>query len=95
MQTDNDVMTFLRRSAPAILAFAVATVIFLKIVSNAWSYGRIMAITLGLFLLPVLGFVGRVLWKWANRRAQRTSPRASRIRSTTQFEWDATADDFK
>jgi hypothetical protein len=95
MQTDNDVMRFLRRGAPAILAFAVATVIYLKVVSSAWSYGRIMAITLGLFLLPILGFVGRALWRWANRRAQHTSPRASRIRSTTQFEWDATAEDFK
>lgn len=85
MRTDNDVVTFLRRASPAILAFVVATVIYLKIVSSAWSYGRIMAVTLGLFLLPVLGIVGRVLWKWANRRAQNTAPRASRVRSTTEF----------
>ena len=95
MQTDSEVMTFLRRASPAILSFMVVTVIYLKVVSSAWSYGRIMATTLGLFLLPIVGLIGRVLWKWANRRAQNSSPQASRTRSTTQFEWETTADDFK
>ncbi len=95
MQTDNDVMTFLRRASPAILVFVVATVIYLKIVSSAWSYGRIMAITLGLILLPILGLVCRALWKWSKSRAQHIPRRASRTRSTTQFEWDALVDDSK
>ena len=94
MQTDNEVMTLLRQAGPATLAIAVATGVYLWTVSGARSYGGPFAIMVGIVFFPILVLFGVILWKSVKKTRSTLRP-ASKVRSTTKFEWDATVDDFK
>lgn len=93
-EPDDEVWSILRRIGPAVLSLGVGSVFLFQMWSNSSrEYGTPFGVMVGIVMVSVLFGLGRAVWN-SVRKARDGSRPVSRVKSTTQFEWDNEHNEF-